>query len=242
MKDFLLSKNSDFSFTLFGLQHILTILITIFLFYTIYKAKDKLVILFKKKQKMIRIIIMVILALNMLIYRVSYMYYGIYQIEIHLSLYYCHIVNYLVILSLLMDYDKFYKIVYGLSWIGAIWVILFPDVSGGIDCFIFYTSFISHNLLLVFVTFILVVKKLKYNFWDFIKSTLWCAVIIIFTYLVNYDFGTNFNTLDSILGKYLYFNNAILGYLCLFIMGSVGNIIGLIINKLCLLKRKSVIV
>lgn len=238
MENFLLSKNSNFPFVLFDFQHIATILLTIFLFYIIYKLKDKLVILFKKKQKLIRIIAIFILLLNLLIYRLSYIYYGIYQIEIHLSLYYCHIVNYLVILSLLIDYDKFYKIVYGLSWIGCIWAIFFPDVSGGIDCFIFYTSFISHNLLLVFITFFIVVKKLKYNLLDFIKSMLCCVFIIIFTYLVNFDFGTNYNTLDSILGKYLLFNYRIFGYFCLFLMGSVGNIIGLILNKLYLIKKE----
>lgn len=236
MRDFLLSKNSNYPFSLFGMQHIIMILITIFLFIIIYLLKNRLIKTSQKKQKIVRLIILFILLINMLIYRLSYMFYGIYQIEIHLSLYYCHIVNYLFILALLINYNPFYKIVYGLSWIGAIWTVFFPDVSGGIDCFIFYTSFISHNLLLVFTTFILVIKKIKYKSLDFIKSIIICIIIITFTHLVNYDFGTNFNTLNSILGKYVNFGT-VLGYTCLFFMALIGNLIGFLINKIYLQKK-----
>ena len=218
MRDFLLSKNMKFPFKLFGIQHILIIVITIILFLLILIFKKKLFKIDNNHFRILRFIIIFILLSNMLIYRLSYMHYGVYNIKIHLSLYYCHITNYLFIFSLLINQKSFYKIIYGLSWIGAIWTVFFPDFSVGIDCFILYNSFISHNLLLVFTTLIMVIKKIEYNFKDLFRSMIIAIIIVLFTYVVNYDFKTRFNTPDSILQQYTQYS-IIGGYDILFFIG-----------------------
>lgn len=231
MRDFLLSKNRNFPFELFGKQHILMIIITLYLFVLIFIFRKKIFKLSERTFNILRIMFIFIILGNMLLYRGSYIYYGVYNIKIHLSLYYCHIVNYLFVIALLINYKPFYKFVYGLCWIGPIWTVIFPDFLVGIDCFIFYSSFISHNLLLVFITFILVLKGIKYNFYDFLKCLFIAMSIFIFTNVVNYDFGTSFNKPDTLLNDYIKFN-FIGGNAILFIMGIIGNTIGLLINKI----------
>lgn len=169
----------------------------------------------------------------MLIYRLAYIYYGVYDVKVHLDLYYCHIVNYLFVLSLLLNYKPFYKIVFGLSWAGSIWTVFFPDLSGGIDCFIFYQSFISHNVLLVFTTIIIIIKNIKLNSLDCIKSILFSIGIMGFTYIINYDFGTKYNNPALILKGYISLTTT-QKYLILVLMGICGIIVGKIINYIYL--------
>lgn len=231
MKDFLLSIDSNFPFEIFGKQHMLMLIITLYLFVIVFIFRKRLSKMNERQFNILRKVCAFIILFNMLIYRGSYIYYGIYDIKIHLSLYYCHIVNYLVVIALLINYNPFYKIVYGLSWIGTIWAVIFPDLSSGVDCFGFYTCFISHNLLLFFVITIVVIKHIKYNFKDFIKSLIIAIIIFSLTNVVNYDFGTNFNSPYSLLGEYVRFS-LIGGNDILFILGVIGNIVGLLINKL----------
>lgn len=237
MKKFFLSENRNFPFKLLGVQHISMLIITLFLFILVFKFKEKLIKLNNKNFKLLRIIIGLMLLLNMFVYRFSYMYYGIYDIKIHLSLYYCHIVNYMFVAALIINYMPFYKFVYGLSWIGSIWTVLFPNFNVGIDCFILYNSFISHNLLILFTTLIMTIKKINYSIKDCFKCMIGAITIFLFTYMINYDFGTNFNSPHSILG--IYSNYSIIkGYDILFIMGLIGGVLGLIINKFILKKYK----
>lgn len=231
MEAFLLSKNFNFPFKIFGIQHIFTIILTIILLFLLYKYRVKIVSYSHNNLKKQRIIMLLIILGNMLIYRFSYMFYGVYNIKSHLSLYFCHIVNYLFILSLILNYKTFYKIIYGLSWIGPFFAVIFPSLSVGIDCFGFYTFFISHNLLLVFVTYIMIATKIKYCFNDFFKCMLYSISIILFTYFINYDFGTYFNTPNSILGNYMNLDK-LQGYLVLFVISVIGNFLAIIINRI----------
>ena len=241
MKKFLLSQNTSFPFTNFGLQHILILILTILCFIIIYVNQSKLQMLNYKQDKKIRFTIIIVLLLNMFIYRVSYMYYGVYDIKLHLSLYLCHITNYLFVILLLINYKTFYKIIYGLSWISCFVSILYPSLSEGIDSFIFYTFFISHNLLLVFTTLMMVINNLKFSLCDCFKSIICAIMIIVFTYVVNYDFGTRFNTPNSILYNFdnLYVVNIYLKYLLLFLIGLIGLLAGYIINKIYSCRRKN---
>lgn len=231
MKKFLLSFNSKFPFKIFGFQHLLMTIVTIILFIIVYKLKDNDKLKTKKNIKKIRIIISIIILLNMFIYRGSYMYYGIYNVKIHLSLYYCHIVNYLFVLSLIMNYKPFYKIIYGLTWIGSFCSMIFPDISGGIDTFLFYSLFISHHLMLVFVTLIMGINKIHFKFKDLLKSSISGIGILLITYCINYDFGTNYNRPSSVLYSFG-IRNEYIGFMILVIVGFIGGLVGLIINKI----------
>lgn len=235
MKKFLLSQNDNFPFKLFGIQHLCMTLVTIILFIIVYKLKNNERLKQTKNYKKIRIIISIIILLNMLIYRGSYLYYGIYDVKKHLSLYYCHIVNYLFVFGLIMNYKPFYKIIYGLSWMGTFWTMIFPDINHGIDCFIFYTLFISHHLVLIFITLIMAINNLKFTFKDLLKSLICGIIILLVTYVINYDFGTNYNKPSAIFFGYLIMSEYI-GYLILIIMGFIGCLVGLIINKIYIKK------
>ena len=229
MRDFLLSKNTNFSFKLFGIQHIIMLLITLIAFVLIFILKKEIIKIETKKFKVIRIIMALMLFINMFVYRVSYIYYGVYDIRVHLSLYFCHIVNYIFVILLIINRKKFYKLGYVLSWIGSIWGILFPEISQGFDCFIFYSIFISHNLLSIFATFIMCRYEIKIYFLKDIKYFVFAVCIVLFTYVVNYDFGTNFNKPNwDMLMRF----NEYLRYVILLILGFIGYIVSYITNKI----------
>lgn len=230
MKKFFLSRYTKFDFNLFDFQHICLIIITIIGLILIYKYRKKIINLKEVKIKKIRYLFVFIILINMFLYRGSYLYYGVYNIKIHLSLYYCHLVNYIFVFFLFLNYKKFYKISYILCWIGAFWTVLFPDISGGIDCFIFYCSFISHNLVLIFVTFMVVVNKLKITIKDLLIGIFICFILFFITYLINIDFGTNFNSPYSILKDYVILSEK-LRYLLLFVLGLISAFVSYVLNK-----------
>lgn len=116
-----------------------------------------------------------------------------------------------------------------LCWIGPIWVIFFPEIDRSFDCYIFYSSFISHNLLSVFTTFIICKYRLKMNFLRDIKYFLFAVSIVLITYLINYDFGTNFNKPNWYILMKL---EKPLKYLVLFSLGFIGYAISFVINKI----------
>lgn len=210
-----------------------TILITVLTLVIIYICRHKIKKISDKNMKRLRFFIIVIILLNMILYRGSYIYYRVYNIKVHLSLYYCHLINYFFVFCLYINKKTLYRIVYTLIWVGAFWTVLFPDISGGIDCFIFYSSFISHNMILCFVTFIVVANNVELSIFDLIKAIFICFVIFFVTYIINIDFGTNFNSPYSILKDYV---NISLGarYLLLIVLGLISSFVGYIINKLYL--------
>ena len=107
MRRFLLSENTKFYFEAFGLQHIVTLFLILFGIILIFVFRKKIQRIKPSTEKKLRIIFAILLIFNMLFYRFIYMYYGIYDIKYHLSLYYCHITNYLFALALLIDYKPF---------------------------------------------------------------------------------------------------------------------------------------
>lgn len=232
MERFFLSRNTNFEFELFGFQHMILIFITVIGLILIYKFRFKINNLNEKQIKKIRYTIISLILINMLLYRGSYIYYGVYDIKKHLSLYYCHIVNYLFVFCLIINYKPMYKLIYILVWIGSFWTVLFPDISGGIDCFIFYCSFISHNLVLLFITFMICKYKLKLNLKNLLYCFVVCVIIFVVTYVINYDFGTDFNSPYSILKDYINIYGCI-RYLLLLLMGGISSVLGYFFNKLC---------
>ena len=229
MKKFLLSQNITFPFKLFGVQHILMLIVTSLLFVGIYLVRNKFKKLSKSSLKKLRLGMAIFIFTNMFIYRISYMIYGVYDIRIHLSLYYCHIINYLFVISLFFNYTSFYKVIYGLAWIGVVWGIIVPDLSSGIDCFIFYSSFISHNLLLVFVTIVTIINNIKFKFLDCLKCMSYAIAMVGVTYLINIDFGTKYNNPSSYFGINS-ITNELMQYFLLIIVGFVGAMLGYFIN------------
>lgn len=228
MRDFFLSNNTNYPFELFGFQHCVLLLITMFAFLLMFVLKKRIMDINNKKFRIIRIVMGIIIFFNMFIYRVSYMYYDVYDIKIHLSLYYCHIVNYLFVISLIINYKLYYKMIYILTFIGSVWAILFPQINEGIDCFIFYTTFICHNLLSIFVTFIMCNFKIKMHFLKDIKYFIYAILIVLFTYLINIDLGTNYNEPNwPIFNQYVNYYR----YIFLLLLGFIGYVVSFVINK-----------
>ena len=235
MRDFLLPYNTKFPFNLFGNQHKICICLTILLIMLLYIKKDKIKKM--KHQKVFRYIFSIVLLSNLLIYRISYMYYGLYNIKIHLSLYYCFLINYFFIIGLIINYKPFYKKIYILWWIGCFWAILFPDLSVGIDRFLFYSFFISHNLLFVFILFIVIYNNLNINFKDLCIGFLIALSIFIVSNIINIDFGTRYNAFDFMF-KDIYFDTKMHKQLYLVMAGLVSGFVGYILSKIFISTKK----
>ena len=90
-----------------------------------------------------------------------------------------------------------------------------------------YNIFISHNLVGIFTTFIISKYKLKMKFLKDIRYFIVAIIIILITYVINYDFRTKYNVpnWDIFIG-YQYW----IRYTVLIIMGFIGYIVSFIIS------------
>lgn len=192
IKEFFLDEQVGISFQLFGVIHFGCLIILILSLIMIYHYRHKLKYLSITKKKKICRLMFLILISNMLVYYGSYLYYGVYDIRVHLPLHFCFIAGILFMIYLLTRWNMLYHIVFFLTFIGPLPAVIYPDLVSSFDSFLFYQYFISHHVLMIFSYFIFYMDDhhitLNSAFWTY----MWGNVIFITMMIVNYIFGTNY--------------------------------------------------
>lgn len=192
IREFFLDENPGIPFRLFGSIHfgcLAVLFISLFLIYY-YRHKIKCIDMARKNK--IRRIMFIILISNMLIYYGSYIYYGVYDIRVHLPLHFCFIAGILFMIYLITRSKKLYHIVFFLTFIGPLPAVIYPDLVSSFDYYVFYQYFISHHLLMIFSYFILYMDDHRITFNHVFWTYIWANVIFIIMMIVNYIFGTNY--------------------------------------------------
>lgn len=190
MREFFLDEVVGIPFKLFGIIHFSCIALLIFLLVLVYKNRNKIRNI--KNKKKVKLIIFAILMSNMLIWYGSYIYYGIYDIKIHLLLHFCFIAGNLFMLYLITGWKKLYKIAFFFTFIGPLPAVIFPDLISSFDAFIFYQYFISHHLLMVFSYFVLYMDDFIIEIKDGISAFIAGNILFITMMNINEIFGTNY--------------------------------------------------
>lgn len=236
MKEFFVDETIGIQFNQFDIQHTICLLATLISIFFILLFQNKIKLISLKKIKILRIITATIIILNMIIYRGSYLIYGKYILSRHLSLYLCHIIGYVYAADLLLNGKKAFRKIYFLIFISPLFSIIYPDLQSGVDCYLFYSSFISHNFVIISSVFFVCAYNVKPNLKDGFVAYVIAVVIVLFTYMINYDFNTVFNMPKSLFYEIINKYNIVpvKQYLILIICG----IIGLFVGELVLILKK----
>lgn len=143
-------------------------------------------------EKTLRYLFAGILFANMTIYYVGMMFAGCYDVKKHLPLEFCFITGYLFMYILISENKKLFRIVYFFTLMGPLPAILWPNLTGTFDRYVFYQFIISHHIMLLMSIYTLVVFRYRVSFRDMIPAFFTAMGIFGVVFCINLLFGTNY--------------------------------------------------
>lgn len=197
MREFLIDEKHS-AFLVFGRLHLFVTLIFLLLMWLIYENRNKLSVLKEIKLRKIELVFVSVLFLNMFIYYISKVYYGVYDWHNHLPLHFCFISGYTFMYAGLLKKRYVYKYVYFWAFMGPVPAIIWPDISSGTDAFIFYQLVISHHVFLLFNMFLYYSYNINIKLKDLFKSLAAANIVFISMAVFNKIFETNYIMSDSL--------------------------------------------
>lgn len=246
MKRFFMNISFQSPFLCFTKLHTICIIITALLLLILLSNSRKLLMLNNNKKKFICYIMAIIVSLNLIIYRGSYLLLGNYDWHKHLDLYLCFIINWLLVFCWIFQNKKLYQYVYYFAFTGPLISIIFPDLKTGTDTFIFYSFFISYNLLFIFNIMTCVIWNVKFDIKKVLYSFVFLVSIVLLTYLFNFALHTSYNSfaglIDSngfyyVLMKLGFVNIIGNEYFLMSIIGIMGYCLALLLLKIINCRR-----
>lgn len=227
----------------FNFPHILYLLVVLIFTVLILRYKNKIRTINYKTFSTIIIVSSFIIILNQILYRGSYIYYGKFNWRCHLDLYFCFIINYLFVISILKKDNALYKLVYPMVFMGPFIAVLLPCWQTGPDTYVFYQTLIAHGFLFVVNLFVFCYKNEQLKFIDFLRSLILANGIIIMTYIFNNIYGTSYNEPSNVFNGMINerffweFINGFGGYILLEVQAILGCFLSYLFNKMCFNKK-----
>lgn len=192
MREFFIDEYKQNNFDLFCPLHILLTIITLLGLYYIIKNKDKLYNLSNKTKLTIKITGLIIMFLNMKIYYLSKIVYGVYDITVHLPLHLCFISGYFFMIVHTFNIEKLKPITIYFSFIGPLPAIIFPELYSTFDSFVFYQFIISHHFFMLFSLFLFYSYDIKLKSNSHITCIKIMSLILILITIVNTILNSNY--------------------------------------------------
>lgn len=192
LREFFVNEEPKFLFKQFGLIHIIFCLIPVIALIIIYLNRNKISKIPKEKSKIILKICAVILLLNMLIFTIGFLYYGVFDYKKHLPFHLCFIANYMFMYGILFDKEWILKYTIFLCFIGPIPAILWPDMVSTIDNYEWWQYVISHHFFISVSFFSYYALGYNVNFKDYIKVFIFTNILMLIMYPFNLTFDTNY--------------------------------------------------
>lgn len=192
LREFFVNETPKFLFKQFGLIHNIFIIIPIIALILIYINRNKISKIPKEKSKKILKISAIILLLNMIIFTVGFLYYGVFDYTKHLPFHLCFIANYMFMYGILFEKEWILKYTIFLCFIGPIPAILWPDMVSTIDNFEWWQYVISHHFFIIisFFSYYALGYKVKVN--NYIKVFILTNLLMFIMYPFNIMFKTNY--------------------------------------------------
>lgn len=192
LREFFVNETPKFIFKQFGLIHNIFILIPIIGLILIYINRNKISEIPKKTAKKILKISAIILLLNMIVFTVGFLYYGVFDYTKHLPFHLCFIANYMFMYGILFDKEWILKYTIFLCFIGPIPAILWPDMVSTIDNFEWWQYVISHHFFIMISFFSYYALNYKVEFKNYIKVFIFTNILMLIMYPFNLIFKTNY--------------------------------------------------
>jgi len=210
MKNFLLNQNYDLTIELFSKYHLLLILITFLICALIINNKELFVRMSYKKKKLTRIILAILLIINFVIRRGSFLYFDVYNWRYHLDINFCNFTSIMFIIYGLTGNNKIYNICFYMAFIGPLMAIVFPSVNLAPLNYSFYSFVILHHVVFIFNIMFMYIEKKEYKRSDAIKAIIFLGIYHLIIYIFNIFCGTNYNETLSFVNNSIQNNRLII--------------------------------
>lgn len=191
MREFFVDEVVGIPFHMFGMVHLILIIVTAVCFFIIYKNRNGIYHLKETTKNKIKVFTMVLMFLNMVIYYNGYAYYGVYNWKVHLPFHLCFISGFLYMYTLLTKNGKLYHLTYFLAYIGPVPAILLTDLKS-IDAYVFIQFIISHHFFLLSNLFMYYAYNIKIEKKDIFRTFAIVNGIFFFMIVFNMIFDTNY--------------------------------------------------
>lgn len=222
MKQFFLNRNVGNNYGFFNAYYFISLFFCFVICFAIVINKTKIRKIIRNKQKWIRILFGSFLLIAWFLRRGSFIWYDVYNWRHHLDINFCSMTNIMMILYCFTGDKRLYVLCYYLIFSGPLIAILFPSINSSIFNYSTINFFIIHHVIFIFNLVFFLFESPNYNRRDMIVSHILIVFYVLFTYLFNYIFQTNYNTLQS------FINNS-------FIVPDVISIVILFsVNSLCI--------
>jgi hypothetical integral membrane protein (TIGR02206 family) len=183
-------------FTIFGLSHIVVIVITLFfswLTFFQFRLKDQ-------TKVQINLFLAILLGLQIIVFNSWHIFYQDFDLTRFLPFHLCTISAYISVLALILNKDWLYKLQFFWSPVAAAIALLLPEMGAdeNFPNFRFIEFFWSHSLIVIIAFWIIFSGKLKIKYID---------VWTYFGSLVAFAFGVIFWINKKLSANYMYLMN-----------------------------------
>lgn len=206
LREFFLNQNDDMLIEPFSIMHFILILITIIIMLLIYKKRDKI------NLKTSRIILAVILVINLVLRRGSFIYYGVYDYHYHLDINFCNFTAILMLIYSSTGNNKLYKYCYYMVFIGPLLSILFPCLTFSLKNYSFYSFLILHYILYIFNFIFYLKEDILFSKENLIKVIKFIIGYFITVYIIDYLFKFDYNMIDTFINMDIFIINYLRNY------------------------------
>ena len=206
LREFFLNQNDDMLIEPFSIMHFILILMTILIMLLIYKKRDKI------NLKTSRIILAVILVINLVLRRGSFIYYGVYDYHYHLDINFCNFTAILMLIYSLTGNKKLYKYCYYMVFIGPLLSILFPCLTFSLKNYSFYSFLILHYILFIFNFIFYLKEDILFSKENLIKVIKFIIGYFITVYIIDYLFKFDYNMIDTFINMDIFIINYLRNY------------------------------
>ena len=202
--------NPDIIFSMWGISHIITIILIICLISSLFIFKQHLI----RYRNIIRITTGSLLILSRIILDVWYIKTGLWDILYSLPLELCSIASLVSGVMLLTKSYRLFEVFYFIAIGGAIQAILTPNLNYGFPQFRFWQFFIDHFLLILAPLIMIVLFNYKVKLKSVWKAFITINSIALIVFIINLLLTANYMFLRhkpttasilNLLGPYPYY-------------------------------------
>ena len=241
MREFFLNMNEFFiRFEFLNMLYMVSVILTFYILLLIIKNRKRISNLEIKKKKQIRMIFGCILVLFYILRRGTFIYYEVYNWKYHLDLGFCNMTNMLFIIYCFTGSKKLYNICYYCAFCGPLLSIIFPVINISINNFSFINFIMIHHVLFLMNLIFAIFENHHFDKKNFTITCIFLLVYLLFCYIFNIFFNTNYNFLNQLVISSWQYNvvvqfiikNKFLNYIILVILGIIMSSFGVYILKM----------
>lgn len=190
MNDFFSLDYQGESFILFGLAHLVALLLVLLANLWLFRTRQRINLVARRR---IRFFLAAALLLNEAGWHLWHLSHGVWTVQTMLPL---HLCNLLVFWSVVMLFTRsyfLYEFAYFLGIGGAIQALLTPGLNQfGFPHFLFFQSFISHGSIVTAAVYMTVVEGYRPSWHSFVKVVIWTNLYMAVIFVVNLFLGSNY--------------------------------------------------